>query len=211
VLEYLAGGTLADRLLIGPISVAEVVSMGLAVSNALDTLHTAGMLHGDIKPSNIGYTATRFPKVLDFGLARLVTGISRMIPAIRSSVSTAGVPRQTSRSTILDVHETEVHLTGTAAYLSPEAISMERPAAAFDLWSLAVTLLEALTGRNPFHGSSMLDTIRRVGMSELGDPREMCADCPPALAQFLLSALSRHREERPSSARMFHDMLSKCM
>ena len=70
VSEYLAGGTLADRLRRGPVPQREAVSIADALADALAALHDAGYLHGDVKPSNIGFTAAGSPKLLDFGLAR---------------------------------------------------------------------------------------------------------------------------------------------
>ena len=70
VAEYLAGGTLADRLGRGPVPEREAVSIAVALADALATLHDAGYLHGDVKPSNIGFTTAGSPKLLDFGLAR---------------------------------------------------------------------------------------------------------------------------------------------
>ena len=71
VVEYLAGGTLADRLRAGPLSAAVSVGIALAVAEALGALHESGYLHGDVKPNNIGFTSQGTPKLLDFGLARL--------------------------------------------------------------------------------------------------------------------------------------------
>ncbi len=70
VAEYLAGGTLADRLRRGPVPEREAVSVAGVLADALATLHDAGYVHGDVKPSNIGFTAVGAPKLLDFGLAR---------------------------------------------------------------------------------------------------------------------------------------------
>ena len=71
VVEYLAGGTLADRLRQGPApAAAEAVAMAAVLGDALAALHRAGYLHGDVKPSNIGFTADGSPKLMDFGLAR---------------------------------------------------------------------------------------------------------------------------------------------
>ncbi len=70
VAEYLAGGTLADRLRRGPVPEREAVSIVVALAGALAALHDAGYLHGDVKPSNIGFTVAGSPKLLDFGLAR---------------------------------------------------------------------------------------------------------------------------------------------
>ncbi|MYK88793.1 MAG: serine/threonine protein kinase [Acidobacteria bacterium] len=70
VVEHLAGGTLADRLRQGPAPAAEAVAMAAVLGDALAALHRAGYLHGDVKPSNIGFTSDGSPKLLDFGLAR---------------------------------------------------------------------------------------------------------------------------------------------
>ena len=73
VIEYLAGGTLADRLRQGAAPAPEAVSLVAVLGDALSTLHRAGYLHGDVKPSNIGFTSEGSPKLLDFGLVREAT------------------------------------------------------------------------------------------------------------------------------------------
>ena len=70
VVEYLSGGTLADRLRRGPVPDREAFSIAASLADALAALHAAGYVHGDVKPSNIGFTAAGSPKLLDFGLAR---------------------------------------------------------------------------------------------------------------------------------------------
>ena len=70
VVEFLPGGTLADRLRRGPVPAARAVDIGALLADALAALHEAGYMHGDIKPSNVGLTSDGSPKLLDFGLAR---------------------------------------------------------------------------------------------------------------------------------------------
>ena len=70
IVEFLPGGTLEDRLRDGPVPPLEAVSAIIRLADALAVLHEKGFLHGDIKPSNIGYTSDGSPKLLDFGLAR---------------------------------------------------------------------------------------------------------------------------------------------
>ena len=72
VVEFLAGGTLEDRLRDGPIAPAQAVSLAARLAGALAALHEKGFLHGDVKPSNIGFTSEGSPKLLDFGLAHAV-------------------------------------------------------------------------------------------------------------------------------------------
>ena len=70
VVEFLAGGTLADRLEVEPVPARQAVSMVLQLADALAALHETGYLHGDVKPSNVGFTSRGLVKLLDFGLAR---------------------------------------------------------------------------------------------------------------------------------------------
>ena len=72
VVEVLAGGTLEDRLRDGPLAPSQAVSVVARLADALAALHEKGFLHGDVKPSNIGFTSEGSPKLLDFGLAHAV-------------------------------------------------------------------------------------------------------------------------------------------
>ena len=72
VVEFLAGGTLEDRLRDGPLAPPQAVSVAARLAGALAALHEKGFLHGDVKPSNIGFTSEGSPKLLDFGLAHAV-------------------------------------------------------------------------------------------------------------------------------------------
>jgi serine/threonine protein kinase len=134
VFEYFPLGTLARRLAAdGPLAVEAAVDVGVALARALGCMHERGLLHGDVKPANVGFTSSNQAKLLDFGLSRM---------------------------TARDPYDLRaVHAGGTLAYLSPEVLGGEtwgralaghEPAISSDLWALAVLLLESLTGRNPF-------------------------------------------------------------
>ena len=78
VVEFLAGGTLEDRLREGPLAPSQALSVAARLADALAALHEKGFLHGDVKPSNIGFTAEGSPKLLDFGLAHAVDDAAMM-------------------------------------------------------------------------------------------------------------------------------------
>jgi hypothetical protein len=200
VLEFVAGGTLADRIRQRALTIDEVLQMGVAMADVLHHLHRTGLLHRDVKPSNIGYTSDDVPKLLDFGLARLSAAGS--VPPISDSTAMGHVPHLslgTASSDVLDDPSTHV-LRGTPAYLSPEAVALLPADHSFDLWALAVTLYESLTSCNPFAGASVVETLRRISKGQIPDARELRPDCPPLLAEFLASALSPAIDRRPGTA-----------
>jgi serine/threonine-protein kinase len=206
VLEYLAGGTLADRIRHGPLPVSDVLKIFTAIAEVLRHIHKAGYLHRDIKPSNLGFTFDGAPKLLDFGLLQLIADVSdgsstatvtagavSVARAADGEATHAGNPSRSSMRQFI----------GTPAYMSPEAIAMEPPGPLVDLWSLTVTMYESLTGTNPFRAPSMPETVKLVVLGEVPDARMLRADCPPPLAQFMSTALSRNRHRRPQTAADF--------
>jgi hypothetical protein len=206
VLEFLSGGTLADRIRFRPLPVGDVVAVGAVMADVLHHVHRAGYLHRDIKPSNIGFTDEGVAKLLDFGLVRLVAKLPVLSPT-DTTVTDGPVPeepgRPDSRPFATAVHQ----FVGTTAYLSPEAVAASPPTQDVDLWALAVTLYEALTGKNPFLAPSVDETVSLIVSSAVADPRESRPDCPPALATFLVSALAADRRKRPQSAFEFASRL----
>jgi serine/threonine protein kinase len=196
VVEYFQHGTLADRLRRGRLSVREVCVLGRALSEALDHLHVHGLLHRDIKPSNIGLTEDDTPKLLDFGLARVFG--RRVLPLTAEDDACAAAQLPTGSA---DFHLTRSHhIVGTIAYLSPEALKQETPSEAFDLWSLGVTLYEALTGTHPFIRSSLFETANEIIGAEAPDARLARPECPQSLAELLADCLRQDAAKRPASA-----------
>lgn len=129
-LEYFPGGTLADAISAGPLAPADVARLGVQLARGVAHMHARGVRHGDIKPSNIGLTASGVPRLLDFGLARAIAA---------EGLGTTG---------------------GTFAYLPPEALDGAPVTEAFDLWALALVLLEAVQGR-PIRGRSAVARAMR--------------------------------------------------
>ncbi|HVO11399.1 MAG TPA: protein kinase [Vicinamibacteria bacterium] len=210
VLEYLAGGTVAERIRDRPLPVGDVVALGVVVAEVLHTLHRAGYLHRDVKPSNIGYTAGGVAKLLDFGLVRLISALSA--PATRTPIRAASVTAAppagfTSDSTAEAFLTAVGRCVGTLAYLPPEALSPVLPGENVDLWGLAVTLYECTTRKNPFAAQTAAETVKLIEQATVPDPREFRPDCPPVLAALLAVALSADRTRRPRTALDFSGRL----
>jgi serine/threonine protein kinase len=191
VAEYLANGTLADRLATGPQPTDWVLGLGVVLAGALDDLHRAGLLHRDVKPSNIGFSDDDTPKLLDFGVAEMLTNVG-WAPA--AAAGSASDPLRSARF-------------GTPGYLPPEASSGAAPTPAWDLWSLALVLYECVAGRNPLLGDGQPGTGGSVRRPEVPDVRRYSPLCPAPLAEFLGAALSTSPHRRPSSSVDFRNRL----
>jgi hypothetical protein len=194
IVEYLSGGTLADRLVVEHrLPEAQVVRLGLTLAGVLKSLHGSGLLHRDIKPANIGFTADGVVKLLDFGLAR------QFLPA--GDISTRASRDSTTAVQVRNAPATPSgRVIGTPFYMSPEALANETPDGRFDLWSLAVTLFEAMTGINPFRDRTLAALL---APQQAPDPRQFESACSAAAAAFFAAALAPSRAERPATAAAF--------
>ncbi|HSK05554.1 MAG TPA: protein kinase, partial [Kofleriaceae bacterium] len=148
VLEYLPGGSLAARLAAGgPLPPAGARRMVLDLIGGLEVAHHRGVVHRDVKPANVFFDARGTAKLGDFGVAHLV-----------------------------DLGQTQTGgLIGTLAYMSPEQITGAPISVAADLYSVGVTLFEALTGRMPFLGPDFV-------AQHLGEPAPAPTSVAPDLA-----------------------------
>jgi eukaryotic-like serine/threonine-protein kinase len=181
VMPYLEGGSLAGRLRDhGPLQVDEVVELSAELGRGLDELHRNGIVHRDVKPSNVLLDSSGVAALSDFGLAR----------AADSTRLTA-----------------EGQIVGTPHYLAPELIEGREATIASDVYALGCVLYESLTGRPPFAGSA--SAIAFAHLTEPPpDPRELRADLPDGVAEALLLPLAKEPGSRPPSgtalARLLH-------
>jgi eukaryotic-like serine/threonine-protein kinase len=179
VMERVEGSDLKDRLRDdGPLEPFEVAYLGLDLADALAHVHEHGFVHRDIKPANV-----------------LITERGR----IRSKLTDFGI------SGLIEDPSTDLTLTGTAAYLSPEQVEGRRGTPASDVYSLGLVLLEALTGRVAYPGGVVESAYAR-----LDHQPEIPGSVPPLVAGLIRDMTDRDPARRPnprSVADRFQDVL----
>jgi Tol biopolymer transport system component len=182
VLELVEGETLADRLRQGPMTPGEVLSIARQLADALDAAHDKGIIHRDLKPANLKITPDGALKVLDFGLARADAADERRVDPTES-------PTLTSPATRAGV------ILGTATYMSPEQARGRPLDKRTDVWSFGCVLYEILTGRPPFSGETVSDTIAAI-LERQPDWSALPANTPPGLRRLLGRCLEKDRKQR---------------
>jgi hypothetical protein len=205
VLELLEGGTLGQRIEArGKLTPLEMVGLGIDMAEALAQLHSSDILHRDIKPSNIGFTKDGVPKLMDFGIARVMFDLRRDTDSTgfddldesASILPPTSIWHQTPSS--LSVSR---QLVGTLSYLSPEALNGEPADVSFDLWGLAIVLYETLIGRKIFTGGDVRHLMTRIKAGRVPDFSQVCPEYDEILGDFFRSALHRSVTRRPATAR----------
>jgi len=173
VSELVRGSTLDDLLQAGLLSDHDIVCIGIALCDALEHAHAEGIVHRDVKPSNVlvperPATPAQLAKLTDFGVARVIGG---------DSLTLTG------------------DVIGTLAYMAPEQAEGLEAGAGADLYSLALVLYEALTGVNPVRSSTVAQRARRLG-AHLPPLRRQRRDLPRELGQGIDMALRPRPRER---------------
>ena len=188
VMECLKGETLKERLLHGPTKTSVLVDLATQIADALDAAHTQGILHRDIKPANIFITERGQVKILDFGLAKLLSEKDADFTAIGKSE----LPTTTE-----DSHLTRPGSTlGTVAYMSPEQARGEELDARSDLFSVGAVLYEMATGRLAFTGDTTAVVFDAILNRSPVAPVRLNPDVPARLEEIINKLLDKDRELR---------------
>jgi serine/threonine protein kinase len=177
--EFVSGQTLRDRMARGQMDLAEMFAVTLQVTAALCAAHEAGIVHRDIKPENIMIRDDGLVKVLDFGLAKLIT------TSVASGDTT--LPQ-------IDTHPGM--LIGTVAYMSPEQARGQKLDPRSDIFSLGIVMFELFAGRRPFSGDGHLDLISSILKDDPPALRQVSPDLPRQLERIVDKALRKDRENR---------------
>jgi len=180
--KFLGGGTLQDRLdARGRLPLADTLRLASEIGGGLDALHAPGLVHRDVKPSNIMLDEEGSAALTDFGLAKGPAYTVLTKPGM---------------------------VMGTVDYIAPELIRGEPASPASDLYALGCVVFECLAGSAPFESGSIFETVTAHLEAE---PRNPCAgrdDAPPGLSEAVLYALAKEPGERPRTARAYTLMLA---
>jgi tetratricopeptide (TPR) repeat protein len=168
LMPFVPGGTLRKRLEAGPLGVAETVAVGAELARALGAAHARGIVHRDVKPENVLFTASGRPLLADLGLAKHF-----------DSLAAGG-----SKSVILTERGA---FKGTAGYLAPEQIvDAAKAGPPADVFALGAVLHECLSGQPAFSGATVLDVLARLNSGTV----EPLRDVPPWLEETVMRALA---------------------
>jgi serine/threonine-protein kinase len=186
VMEYVPGRSLQDRLdAQGPLSLAEILRIGMQTAAGLAAAHAQGLVHRDVKPANILLeNSVERVRLTDFGLARA---------AADAALTQSGV------------------VAGTPNYMSPEQARAEATDYRADLFSLGSTLYAICTGHPPFRADSAVAVLRRVSDDVPRPVREINAEIPDWLEAIIAKLHAKDPTHRFQSASEVADLLGRCL
>jgi|GEM_PF-782893 len=176
VMPYMEGGTLRARIRRGPLSLVEACHAIRDVASALDYIHKQGIIHRDIKASNVLISSDGNYFLTDFGIARITSDATQL----------------TSTGNVL----------GTVDYVAPELFELDRRAdARSDLYSLGVLLYEMITGRLPFIAENQIALVSMHIQKRPLSPRSIVPTIPVQVERVVLKVLEKKPEQRYGSAK----------
>jgi Tol biopolymer transport system component len=184
--ELLEGETLRERLRRGPIPLRKAIDYAVQIAHGLAAAHDRGIVHRDLKPENLFITKDGRVKILDFGLARLVTPPN-------ASGEEATVTQKTDPGVVL----------GTAGYMSPEQVRGKLVDHRTDIFAFGTILYEMVTGKQPFRKSTSADTMAAILNEEPSSVSQVTPATPPGMQRVVHRCLEKDPEQRFHSA---HDL-----
>ncbi len=176
-LEFVDGGSLAAQLKNKPLTASEAAVLVETLARAVHYAHQKGIVHRDLKPANVLVASDGTPKITDFGLAK------------RIDIADSGLTRTGA-------------VVGTPAYMAPEQAMGETKeiGPSVDIYALGAILYELLTGRPPFIGATVMETLQKALTADPVPPSAIAATAPRDLETVCLKCLAKRPEARYSSA-----------
>ena len=188
VMEFLDGATLNHRIEGRPLPLEQALDWGIDIADALEVAHGKGIVHRDIKPTNIFVTERGHAKILDFGLAKLLPAGAAM--NLSAMPTASGSDELTQVGTAI----------GTISYMSPEQVRGEELDARTDLFSFGMVLYEMTTGVRPFPGETFGVIAEAILNRTPVAPARLNSDLPPKLEEVINKALEKIKKLRYQSA-----------
>jgi non-specific serine/threonine protein kinase len=181
-MEYVTGHTLNEEIRNGPIDIERGLDIALQIAAGLDKAHRENIVHRDIKPSNIALPKDEPVKILDFGVARILSRID--------GDSLSGALTQQDNLTQAG------QIVGTVAYMSPEQLNAEEVDARTDIFALGVLLYEMLSGKPPFRGTSLVQLMSSILKDEPEPLSGTRTTFPRDLDRIIAKTLAKNRDNR---------------
>jgi pimeloyl-ACP methyl ester carboxylesterase len=185
VLEWISGRALNDSSFAGPLSAADFQRIALPIAEALGSAHDRGIIHRDVKPSNVLISNQGQTKVVDFGLAKFRD-------FDRESILTAGT-------------------IGTVAYMSPEQATGAGLSPASDIFSFGILAYELLTGERPFKGDGIGSLLSAIMNGSYKPVHELRRDLPQPLVAVITHSLEKEPQARYQNGRELAQALRNCV
>jgi tetratricopeptide (TPR) repeat protein len=188
VTQLLEGESLRERLQAGSLTPRKAIEVGAEIAQGLAAAHEKGIVHRDLKPANVFITKDGLVKILDFGIAKLVTPRRAVEPAKATTV----------------VEATEAGTTlGTVGYMSPEQVRGQSVDHRTDIFSFGCVLYEMLSGRSPVRRDTAAETMTAILHDDPAPLAGTVRTIPPAIEGIVTRCLEKQQADRFSSA---HDL-----
>ncbi|MCC6614041.1 MAG: serine/threonine protein kinase [Anaerolineae bacterium] len=188
VTAYVSGGSLADRVLHGPMPLPTIARILREIASALDYAHRQGVIHRDIKPGNILLSDEGFALLADFGIVKLLEGTN----TAANLTNPSGV-------------------VGTPAYMSPEQANGLEIDGRNDIYAMGVVVYEMITGQQPFKAETPVQLLLKHLMEPPPYIRDFNQEVPAALDIVLQRALAKDPDERYQTATAFSEAFTQAI
>ncbi|HAF12697.1 MAG TPA: hypothetical protein DCK99_03155 [Blastocatellia bacterium] len=191
-MEFVDGTTLRDKIHREQTELRKLLRYLQQVAEGLAKAHAAGIVHRDLKPDNIMVTRDGHAKILDFGLAKLI----EQHPASKSAEGSSEVA-----TAVMPQHSTPGTVMGTVGYMSPEQAQAKTVDQRTDIFSFGCILYEAATGRKPFAGDSIIDTLHKIIYEPAPAITDFNPSASPDLQRVIRKCLAKEPEKRYQTIR----------